>query len=238
MILCIETATAVCSAALCSGPDLAGLRESAADRSHASLLTVYIEELLSQAGIEAAELDAVAVSKGPGSFTGLRIGVSAAKGIAFAASIPLIGIETTRSMFHGILSLPHTKDLMEGETLFCPMIDARRMEVYYSLFNSTGRVIKQISAEVIGENSFTEYPSSSRIIFFGDGALKYKGVLKRPNIIFEENYRISASHMAIPANEALVSGKFENVAYFEPHYFKDFITTKPVKNILGNFSAG
>lgn len=238
MILCIETATAVCSAALCDGPEVICLRESVAGRTHASLLTVFIEELLKEAGIDAVGLDAVAVSKGPGSFTGLRIGVSAAKGIAFAASIPLIGIETTRAMFHGIRALPEINELTTDKTLFCPMLDARRMEVYYSVFDSSGRIIKDISAEVIGEDSFNEYPASARIIFFGDGAMKYKGILKRPNIVFEENYRISASDMASPSFEALKSRKFEDVAYFEPHYFKEFITTKPVKNILGNFSAG
>ena len=237
MILCLETATSVCSVALCNNSGVTGLRESNESRSHASLLTVFIEELLKESGLKAGDLEAVAVSKGPGSFTGLRIGVSAAKGIAYASSIPLIGIETTFSMFHGIKQLPEISEMTGDETVFCPMIDARRMEVYYSIFDSKGGKIRDISADIIDENFFSEFSPLVRMIFFGDGALKYRDVLKRSNIYFAGKYRISAAHMQIPAYEALNERKFEDVAYFEPLYFKDFLTTKPVKNILGNFLA-
>lgn len=237
MILCLETATSVCSAALCNSSGVVGLRESSEDKSHASLLTVFIEELLKESGIKPGDLEAVAVSKGPGSFTGLRIGVSVAKGIAYATSIPLIGIETTLSMFHGITQLAGIKEMTGIRTLFCPMIDARRMEVYYSVFDNDGNKIRNISADIIDENSFSEYPADIRMIFFGDGALKYKGILKRPDIYFAADFRISASHMQLPAYRALEESRFEDVAYFEPYYFKNFITTKPVKNILGNLLA-
>ncbi len=237
MILCLETATSVCSVALCNSSGVIGLKESHEDRSHASLLTVFIEDLLREAGIKASDLEAVAVSKGPGSFTGLRIGVSAAKGISYATSIPLIGIETTLSMYHGIRQLQGISETADSETVFCPMIDARRMEVYYSLFDSQGKKIKDLAADIIGEDSFSNFPPSVKMIFFGDGALKYRNVLKRPNNYFADKYRISAGDMQKPACEALAEGRFEDVAYFEPLYLKDFITTKQVKNIPGNFLA-
>ena len=132
MIICLETSTLLCSVALCDDNGVVALRESREDKSHASLLTVFIEELLKEAGMRAGELDAVAVSKGPGSYTGLRIGVSTAKGIAFAASIPLIGVETTLLMYHGIDETVRRKYGMDKTSLFVPMLDARRMEVYYS----------------------------------------------------------------------------------------------------------
>lgn len=232
MILCIETATSVCSVALCSRDKVVSLREETSGRSHASLLTLFIDELLREQKIKAEELEAVAVSKGPGSFTGLRIGVSTAKGIAYGAEIPLIGIDTLTSMFHGFISASGEKYTEKGETLFCPMIDARRMEVYYSVFDSKGEMIREITAEIISAGSFADIPAGKTLIFFGDGAGKCEGVIKRPDIIFAPEYRISASHMLKPAFSALKNRVFENSAYFEPFYLKDFIATKQKKNIL------
>lgn len=232
MIICIETATSVCSVALCDSSGVIALRESNEGMSHAAMLTLYIEEVLNEAGLKANNLKAVAVSKGPGSFTGLRIGVSVAKGIAYAASIPVIGVETTVSMFYGITDFLEEKMMTNSNTLFCPMLDARRMEVYYAVFDSKGKQIKKIAAEIINENSFSEIPQSVRIIFFGDGAIKCKDIIKRPNVYFALDYKISASHMQKPAYQALKDHHYEDVAYFEPFYLKDFITTKPVKNIL------
>jgi len=232
MIICIETATSVCSVALCDSSGVIAMRESNEGMSHAAMLTLYIEEVLNEAGLKANNLKAVAVSKGPGSFTGLRIGVSVAKGIAYAASIPVIGVETTVSMFYGITDFLEEKMMTNSNTLFCPMLDARRMEVYYAVFDSKGKQIKKIAAEIIHENSFGEIPQSVRIIFFGDGAIKCKDIIKRPNVYFALDYKISASHMQKPAYQALKDHHYEDVAYFEPFYLKDFITTKPVKNIL------
>jgi tRNA threonylcarbamoyladenosine biosynthesis protein TsaB len=141
MILCLETATPVCSVALCDRSGKTIVRESSENKSHATRLTVFIEELLNETGISASQLEAVAVSKGPGSYTGLRIGVSVAKGLSFGASIPLIGIDTTKSMFCGIIGSAHEKYGTDDTSLFCPMIDARRMEVYYSIFDARGNVI-------------------------------------------------------------------------------------------------
>jgi tRNA threonylcarbamoyladenosine biosynthesis protein TsaB len=233
MIICLETATTICSVALCDNSGIIALKESNGDRSHASMLTLYIEELLKEAGIKARDLEAVAVSKGPGSFTGLRIGVSVAKGIAYAASIPLIGIETTISMFHGITEYLGENKMIDSDTLFCPMLDARRMEIYYSILDIHGRQIKEISAEIIGENSFREIPLFNRMIFFGDGSPKCKDVIRRTNVYFVGEYKISASHLQKPACQALKDHHYEDVAYFEPFYLKDFISTKQVKNILG-----
>ncbi|MBK7132041.1 MAG: tRNA (adenosine(37)-N6)-threonylcarbamoyltransferase complex dimerization subunit type 1 TsaB [Bacteroidales bacterium] len=225
MIICLETATNLCSVALCNNAGVISLRESNDLKSHASMLTVFINEILNEAGINARQLDAVAVSKGPGSYTGLRIGVSVAKGIAYAASIPLIGIDTMVSMFHGA---------GRKSSLYCPMLDARRMEVYYAVYNSKGEPIRGISAKIITEDTFSDIPSSEEILIFGDGAAKCKGVIKRPNIKFDDNFRISASHMYMPAVQALKDRHFEDVAYFEPFYLKDFITSTPRKNVLGN----
>lgn len=229
MIICIETATPLCSVALCNREGVIAVRESAETRSHAASLTPFIEELLDEAGIRAADLEAVAVSKGPGSYTGLRIGVSTAKGMAYALSIPLIGIDTTHSMFIGFLS--SVKDLQETD-LFCPMLDARRMEVYYSVLGIKGNVIKDTRAEIINEESFSELPEGSRLFLFGDGSMKCRDIIKRQNTFFDDSFRISAAFMHNPAYDSLNERRFENTAYFEPYYLKDFLATRPVKNIL------
>jgi tRNA threonylcarbamoyladenosine biosynthesis protein TsaB len=234
MILCIETATGMCSVALCDGNRVISLKESGEGRSHASLLTLFIGELLYESGIKAADLNAVAVSKGPGSYTGLRIGVSAAKGIVYAAAIPLIGIDTTYSMFHGFHSVAKDRYNVTSDDLFCPVLDARRMEVYSAVFNFEGKALRNIRAEIMNDDSFSEFPDSSRLFLFGDGAEKCKNVIKRKNVVYETGFRLSASSMCRPAAEAFTGHHFEDVAYFEPFYLKDFLTSKPVKNVLGN----
>jgi tRNA threonylcarbamoyladenosine biosynthesis protein TsaB len=232
MILCLETATNICSVALCDNTGVVALKESAEGRSHASLLTVFISNILKETGIKADDLEAVAVSKGPGSYTGLRIGVSAAKGMAYAASIPLIGVATTLSMFHGFKTIAETRYGTSQSDLFAPALDARRMEIYYCIFDSSGKEVKGISAEIINTDTFSNFASSSKIFIFGDGALKCHEVLKGQNIIIDDDFRISASFMLKPAYEAMDKRRFEDVAYFEPFYLKDFLTTKQVKNIL------
>jgi tRNA threonylcarbamoyladenosine biosynthesis protein TsaB len=230
MIICLETATNLCSVALIDNAGLVSLKESDDLKSHASLLTVFAEEILKNQGMKASDLDAVAVSKGPGSYTGLRIGVSVAKGIAYGASIPLIGIETTLSMFWG---MKKTISESEIDPLFCPMLDARRMEVYYAIYNSMGKKIKDISAEIVTKDMFTDVHESQRIIFFGDGAKKCKEIINHKNAIFAEDFRISAAHMHKPVFQAFNKREYEDVAYFEPLYLKDFITSIPRKNVLG-----
>jgi tRNA threonylcarbamoyladenosine biosynthesis protein TsaB len=233
MVICLETSTNICSVALCNSFGVVAVRESSENKSHASQLTVFIQELLAQEDLRASDLDAVAVSKGPGSYTGLRIGVSTAKGIAYAASIPLIGVETALSMFYGIDETIKRKYGTDETSLFVPMIDARRMEVYYSVLTSEGRIVKGISAEIIDDRLFSDIPESIRLLIFGDGASKCKQVIKRGNVGFADEFRMSAGYMYEPVYKSLREKRFEDIAYFEPFYLKDFITSRPKKNILG-----
>lgn len=226
MILCIETATSVCSVSLCHKGKLVEKRESREEKSHASLLTVFIEDILKKTGLKASELDAVAVSKGPGSYTGLRIGVSAAKGIAYAANLPLIAIPTTEIMYYGV----STK---EDYDYYCPMIDARRMEVYTAVYDKEGKTVSPISALVITENSFSEILEKGKVLFFGDGADKCRGLISHPSAYFKGSFRTSSAYMCTPAQAAYEKRDFEDTAYFEPFYLKDFIATIPKKNIYG-----
>jgi tRNA threonylcarbamoyladenosine biosynthesis protein TsaB len=205
MIICLETATNLCSVALCDNAGVISLRESDETKSHASMLTVFAEGILKENGVKPEELEAIAVSRGPGSYTGLRIGVSAAKGIAYGASIPLIAIDTTLSMFYGIAEKRLKSKETDTDTIFCPMLDARRMEVYYALYNSKGKRIKEIAAEVITAESFTEFPPSQKILFFGDGSAKCRQLISRPDSCFDNEYRISAAH-SINLHTKLLTG--------------------------------
>jgi len=233
MILCLETATSFCSVALCDRKGIVALKESGEGRSHASEITVFVDRILKDSVIKAYQLEAVAVSKGPGSYTGLRIGVSAGKGIAYAVSIPLISIDTTLSMYLGFSETAREKYGITQTDLFCPALDARRMEIYYSVFDASGRIVKPVRAEIIDSNFLSDLPPSSRIFIFGDGSAKCSGVVRRDNIYVENDFRISAAFMRTAAYEAFDNKRFEDVAYFEPFYLKDFLTSKPVKNILG-----
>jgi tRNA threonylcarbamoyladenosine biosynthesis protein TsaB len=232
MILCLETATPVCSVALCDRKGMISVKESLANKSHAVQLTLFIEELLSEAEIRPEDLEAVAISKGPGSYTGLRIGASVAKGLAYGASLPLIAVDTTRSMFNGIIGTANEKYGTDQSSLFCPMIDAKRMEVYYSIFDAKGNVIRSISAEVINEKSFSDFPESIKIVFFGEGSKKCIGITGRKNSVFDIDFLISAAYMQKSVFGEYDANHFEDVAYFEPFYLKNFITTIQRKNIL------
>lgn len=232
MILCLETSTNLCSVALCDNGKTASVKESSEPKSHASTLTVLIDEILKESGIIPADLEAVAVSKGPGSYTGLRIGVSVAKGISFASGVPLIGIETTLSMFYGFITEQASEMTIDGKSSFCPMLDARRMEVFYAVYDCKGNRIKDISAGILNNDIFADLKVKP-VIAFGEGAEKLKQLPGIPGVTVKEGFRMSAAHMQIPATEALRSKKFEDLAYFEPFYLKDFIATKQVKNILG-----
>ncbi|MBN1108660.1 MAG: tRNA (adenosine(37)-N6)-threonylcarbamoyltransferase complex dimerization subunit type 1 TsaB [Bacteroidales bacterium] len=233
MILCIETATSLCSVALCDRDGVVITGHSDDSRSHASQLTILIGQVLRETGMKASGLEAVVVSRGPGSYTGLRIGVSTAKGIAWGASIPLIGVDTTLSMFHGYIEAARKKHAALEHDLFCPVLDARRMEVYYAVYNAQGNTVTGIGAAIV-DNTFPPVTDDSeRIFIFGDAAVKCREVINRNNVFFDEDFRISSSSMMKPAYEALDKKQFEDVAYFEPFYLKDFLATKPVKNILG-----
>jgi tRNA threonylcarbamoyladenosine biosynthesis protein TsaB len=219
-ILHIETATQVCSVALSSGNELVLLKESNEKNNHSASLTVFIDEIMKAAGLPYGSLDAVAVSMGPGSYTGLRIGVSAAKGICFAIDKPLIAISTLQAMAAGAEK--------GTPSLLCPMIDARRMEVYNALYNNDLTTFREIRAEIINESSFNEELSNQQVWFFGDGAAKCKTLLENhPNARFIDDFQPSAVHMINLANEKYFRSEFEDVAYFEPFYLKDFIPGIP-----------
>lgn len=227
MILCIETATDICSAALCDESKILAAAEAPAGKSHASSLTVIIGHLLEANGLRVADLDAVAVSKGPGSYTGLRIGVSTAKGLSYAAGIPLIGINTLAAMCSGYIS--SHKGELSSSTLLCPMIDARRMEVYNALFRHDGIIFRETAADIIDENSFKDILADYKVIFFGNGSEKCSETIRHPNALFEKGFRLSASYLHMPAVNALRNKHFEDLAYFEPYYLKEFIATIPGK---------
>ncbi|MCD4731841.1 MAG: tRNA (adenosine(37)-N6)-threonylcarbamoyltransferase complex dimerization subunit type 1 TsaB [Bacteroidales bacterium] len=221
LILSIETATPVCSVALAKDHEVLAIKESAKKNSHSEIVTVFIDELMKENQISFKDLDVVAVSKGPGSYTGLRIGVSTAKGLCYALDIPLIAVNTLQS-----LSIGASKDYQFDEglpVLFCPMIDARRMEVYCALFDKNNREVRKTKAEIIEPDSFQTYLESNKVIFFGDGANKCKEVIQNPNAVFLENVFPTAKNMAGIALDKFKNQVFEDVAYFEPFYLKDFI---------------
>lgn len=224
LILNIETSTKVCSVALGKDGKLIALKESRDENySHSENLTTYIQDVFSQVKSEFKELDAIAVSKGPGSYTGLRIGVSTAKGLCYALDKPLIGIETLKAMAQSHIS--HLTSHISH--LFCPMLDARRMEVYCAVYDLSLNELKKTTAEIIDENSFSDLLEKNSIYFFGDGAEKCKKLLSNnPNAKFIENIFPSAKNMIHFSEEAFKKKKFEDMAYFEPFYLKDFVGKK------------
>ena len=225
LILSIETATPVCSVALSKDHDLIALKESIKKNSHSEVVTVFIEELIKENKLFFTDLDAVAVSKGPGSYTGLRIGVSTAKGMCYALDIPLLSLNTLQSLAFGAAK-KYCQD-NESPVLFCPMIDARRMEVYCALYDENNQEIRKTKAEIIQANSFQTYLDANRVIFFGDGAAKCKDIIKHHHAVFLENVSPSALSMIKIAFDKFLNQEFEDVAYFEPFYLKDFIAGVP-----------
>jgi tRNA threonylcarbamoyladenosine biosynthesis protein TsaB len=225
LILQIETATTVCSVALSENESVLAYKEIQQRNVHAEVITVFIDEILKAAGKQYHELEAVAVSCGPGSYTGLRIGISVAKGLCFALDIPLIAIETLEAMTDGIIA--QNAFAADSNLLLCPMIDARRMEVFTAVFNIKGERIKPTSAEIIDENSFADLLKIHKIIFFGDGAVKCSDVLgTNPNVQIIPEFLNSARYLTKRAAGKYRTKSFEDVAYFEPYYLKDFIAGK------------
>ncbi|HZY38484.1 MAG TPA: tRNA (adenosine(37)-N6)-threonylcarbamoyltransferase complex dimerization subunit type 1 TsaB [Mucilaginibacter sp.] len=225
MILQIETATSSCSVALASEGKVLAFKQLAGRNVHAEMITLFIGEVTAAAGIRYSDLDAIAVSSGPGSYTGLRIGVSTAKGLCFALDKPLIAIETLEAMAYGVVNRPGYQGV--HDTLLCPMIDARRMEVYTAVFNSGGARVKPTAAEIIDEDSFCDLLADRKILFFGDGAEKCREALgSSGNAMFLTDFINSATDLTAKALEKLRKRVFEDVAYFEPFYLKDFIAGK------------
>jgi tRNA threonylcarbamoyladenosine biosynthesis protein TsaB len=228
LILNIETATEVCSVALARDGKLLSLRDSNSGFTHSENITVFIDAVIQETGTSLAALDAIAVSKGPGSYTGLRIGVSTAKGICFALDKPLLAVPTLQSLAWRFTN--KTSDLkLQTSNLFCPMLDARRMEVYCAVYDSELNELEPTAANIIDKNSFEKFLAEKKVFFFGSGAMKCKSVINHPNAVFMDDVFASAASM-IPLSEKLFAvKKIEDAAYFEPFYLKDFVAGKNSK---------
>ena len=236
MILCLETATSTCSVALNDGAKTLALRECQGQNAHSEKITIFIKEVMDEVGIGYSRLDAVAVSKGPGSYTGLRIGVSTAKGVCYAAGLPMLAVDTLEAMAYGMKNRLGSE--LEKDDLLVPMIDARRMEVYCAVFDAGLNCVKGTEAVVFGtENGELRTENGERRMWlFGDGAPKLKALFDNNNHInIINNFSPSSAYMAALADRALKAGDFVDVAYFEPFYLKDFVAAKPhVKGLVEN----
>lgn len=222
IILNIETTTKNCSVSLSErGNILAIVEFNEGQFSHAEKLHTFILDVLKEANKTMRELDAISISKGPGSYTGLRIGVSTAKGLCFALDKPLISVLTLTSLANALK--------VNRNEFIIPLLDARRMEVYSSVFDSDHQQIEETKAEIVDENSFEEYLQQGIVYFLGDGAEKCKSVINNKNAIFMDNYYPSSKEMAKLSYRKYINSDFEDVAYFEPYYLKNFITGKPKK---------
>lgn len=232
LILCIETGTDVCSVGLARDGEIISLRESDEGRDHAKKVATFVDELLREMDVSPEELDAVAVGKGPGSYTGLRIGVSFAKGLCYGLDIPLIAVgsldaltEVAREDFEaGILGVESLDDKW-----LCPMVDARRMEVYTQIFSARGEAMSEVKAEVVEEGSFEQWRAQRQLVIFGNGAPKCREVLRDAVCV---NVVPSARGLARLAEERLQRGEREDIAYFEPFYLKDFVVIPSKKKLL------
>ena len=218
-ILCIETSTTNCSVSLSKKGETLVLKEDYNNNySHAERLHLFIEEVINEAKITTKDLSAIAISKGPGSYTGLRIGVSAAKGLCFALEIPLISVSTLEVL---------ADQIKINEGIIITMLDARRMEVYSAVFDKHNNQIRETKAQVLDENSFKSYLNEGKVYFVGNGVQKSKEVITHENAFFIENKLPSSENMSKIAYDKYKKSDIEDVAYFEPFYLKDFIALKP-----------
>jgi tRNA threonylcarbamoyladenosine biosynthesis protein TsaB len=221
LILNIETATKNCSVSLAESGKVIAIKElNDGNFSHAEKLHVFIDEVLKIAKKSMKDIDAVAVSKGPGSFTGLRIGVSSVKGLCYALNIPLISVDTLKAL---------ATQLNIESGFVVPMLDARRMEVYSAIFDTKNNLIRAIEAQILNEDSFADYLKNDQVYFIGDGVPKTKEIITHKNAIFIEDKLPSANEMAQLSFDKFQRKIFEDVAYFEPFYLKDFVVTTKKK---------
>ena len=232
LILCIETGTDICSVGIARDGELMSLRESDQGRDHAKQVAVFVDELLRETGVKPDELDAVAVGMGPGSYTGLRIGVSFAKGLCYGLNIPLLAVGSLEALTDVAI-----KDYEAGiiqvegwdEAFLCPMVDARRMEVYTQIFNSRCEAQSEVSAEIITEDSFSQWRAKGKLVIFGNGASKCQEML--PDAIYID-VAPSARGLTRIAHQLFEAGKTVDIAYFEPFYLKDFVVIPSKKKLL------
>jgi len=235
-LILIETSTALCSVALAENGKITAYRESSEPKAHASLTAVFVQEILEERGVKLDDCDAVCVSMGPGSYTGLRVGVSTAKGLCFGSGKPLLAVGTLDTLVAQSteVEIPgqagnDDKD-GNGWKYIIPMVDARRMEVYTAVFAPDGTQITETAPAIIDENSFAEYLEQGPCLFIGDGAGKCADVIRHPNAHFCQCHP-KASAMLRPAAEAYKEKRFEDVAYFEPFYLKEFVATVSKKKM-------
>ncbi|MDO9255710.1 MAG: tRNA (adenosine(37)-N6)-threonylcarbamoyltransferase complex dimerization subunit type 1 TsaB [Bacteroidales bacterium] len=227
LILGIETATSICSVALVRDGKLLAIRESVGARDHSGALTTYIADVFTEAGLTYSQLDAIAVSMGPGSYTGLRIGVSSAKGFCYALDKPFIAIDTLKSLAWQALQNYNQQRKDTENLLLVPMLDARRMEVYTAVFDQNLQVIEPVNAHIVTENSFDAF-AGKEILYFGDGASKCKSFFElKDNYTFLDNINLSAFAICMLAESDFQNNNFADVAYCEPFYLKDFMAGKP-----------
>ena len=227
-IILIETSTSLCSAALVEDGKVTAETVSEEPRAHAAMTAPFVKGLLDGAGIRVADCSAVAVSKGPGSYTGLRVGVSTAKGLCFGAGIPLISVGTLDTL---VFQAKEAGLVPEGCRKIVPMIDARRMEVYTSVFDTEGNQLTPTTAQIVDNSTFKDILEDGPVLFIGDGALKCKDIIDSPQAYFEDCCP-KASAMCAPALKAFKDKRFEDVAYFEPFYLKEFMTTTSKKKLF------
>lgn len=224
ILLLLETATPVCSVALARDGEIIAQRQSNEPNAHSSKLSVFVQEMFDQCGLTPKQLDAVCVSSGPGSYTGLRIGVSSAKGFCYALGVPLLSVPTLQGM-----AAQYYAQHPDFRGMVCPMIDARRMECYTAVYASPTGELKTVSADIIVPNIYDEYLDKGEVVFVGDGASKTREILGvHPNARYDDSFAISATGMLTVALKKLEEGKTEDVAYFEPFYLKDFVAKKSV----------
>lgn len=227
VILSIETSTKVCSVALARDGQVIAWRESEQGNEHAAKIAIFISEVLTETGLSCQQLDAVAIGEGPGSYTGLRIGVSTAKGLAYALHVPLIAVSPLQAMAFRSLELARDReDFCEG-MLFCPMTDAGRMEVYSAFYDTQNNKVRDVAADIVDEISYKEVLAGHKVVFCGDGSAKCMEILgESANAVFMPDVRPSSRYMAPLAESLYKNGQFVDVAYFEPFYLKDFIAAK------------
>lgn len=236
-ILCIESGTTTCSVALGYGKDIVDVIEThEKEYNHAKNLSLFVSQILAKQNLKASDLSAVAISKGPGSYTGLRIGASVAKGICYGANIPLISVGSLKAMTNGAIQWLKERGNTNPPNYICPMIDARRMEVFTQLFEITGDSISDVEAIILDDKSFSDILKKGSILFLGNGSFKAKDVIKSSKAFFIDRFNPSASFMLPLATKKFEEEQFENTAYFEPFYLKDFVAIKPRNKVLGNLN--
>lgn len=228
-ILNIETSTQVCSVALTSEGQVLEHHENYDGQTHATLLSAYVKSALDYVHSRELKLDAIAVSIGPGSYTGLRIGLSEAKGLAFGLEVPLIGVNTLQLL---VVSTMFNHFIDEDELLYVPMIDARRMEVYTAAYNPALEAVIEPQAMILDENSYADILESHKVVFMGNGSTKARDVIKHPNAIFIDGVKPVAVDMLALSEKAFRESRFIDVAYSTPLYLKEFQATTPKKKVL------